>query len=441
MAFWNREKRSASGLQYPSDWLTDAIGGPVASAGTRVNVTSALGLAPVWAAVKLISEDVGQLPFKVYKDLGDGQKEEARSHRSWRMLHDRPNSFTPAGRFWSTVTVHLLLYGNAFLLKRRDETDTVVELWILKPSEMTVKWWPLLGEKTYVHTPAQAFLSGSQQVQQDRRREYDDSEVLHIMGMSMDGLTGMSVIEQCRNPLGTAIARDEFEGEFYANGAVLSGLVEMEGRIRSDEALKRFKDSFKALYMGRGRRHGIPVLEDGAKLKQVGSPMKDLEFVAAQNMTATQIAVMFNLPPNKLGGSSGDALTYATVEMNQTAIAIDAIAPVAHTIAQSVSQDPSLLPQNVFSAEFVLDAMMRADAKSRGEFYTALTGVKAITPDEIRKRENMPALTRGAEERVEPEAGRGGTRRRAGRSNLAGRGGRRAYGSQRERQRGHARDH
>jgi hypothetical protein len=46
MAFWNREKRSASGLQYPSDWLTDAIGGPVASAGTRVNVSSALGLSP-----------------------------------------------------------------------------------------------------------------------------------------------------------------------------------------------------------------------------------------------------------------------------------------------------------------------------------------------------------------------------------------------------------
>jgi HK97 family phage portal protein len=401
VAFWNREKRSASGLQYPSDWLTDAIGGPVASAGTRVSVSSSLGLAPVWSAVKLISEDVGQLPFKVYRDLGDGQKEEARSHRSWRMLHDRPNSFTPAGRFWSTVTVHLLLYGNAFLLKRRDESDMVSELWLLRPSEMTVKWWPMLGEKTYVHTPAQMVVSGGVQ---DRRREYDDSEVLHIMGLSMDGLTGMSVIEQCRNPLGTAIARDEFEGEFYANGAVLSGLVEMEGRIRSDEALKRFKDSFKALYMGRGKRHGIPVLEDGAKLKQVGSPMKDLEFVAAQNMTATQIAVMFNLPPNKLGGSSGDALTYATVEMNQTAIAIDAIAPVAHTIAQAVSQDPSLLPQNVFSAEFVLDAMMRADAKSRGDFYTALTGVKAITPDEIRKRENMPALTEAQKRELNPSA-------------------------------------
>jgi HK97 family phage portal protein len=337
VAFWNRrEKRSTSGLQYPSDWLNDAIGGPVASAGTRVNVTSALGLSPVWAAVKLIAEDVGQLPFKVYRDLGDGEKEEARSHRAWRMLHDRPNSFTTASRFWSTVTVHLLLYGNAFILKRRDEMGVVSELWLLLPSEMTVKWWPGLGEKTYVHTPTQQLLTGGQQ----QRREYDDDEVLHIMGLSMDGLTGMSVIEQCRNPLGTAIARDEFEGEFYANGGVFSQAVYLKGRVRSDEALKRFKDASsrctRAAVSGTASRSS----RMARKLHQVGSPMKDLEFVAAQNMTRTDIAVMFNLPPNKLGGSSGDALTYATVEMNQTAIAVDAIAPMAHTIAEAVSPGP-----------------------------------------------------------------------------------------------------
>lgn len=402
MAFWNRsEKRSTSGLQYPSDWLNDALSGPVASAGVRVDVNSALGLSPVWAAVKLIAEDVGQLPFKVYKDSGDGQKEEARSHRSWRMLHDRPNSFTTAGRFWSTVTVHLLMYGNAFIEKRRDEAGVVEELWLLMPSEVTVRWWPLLGEKTYVHSPSSTsvFVGGQQRV-----RELDDSEVLHIMGLSLDGLVGLSVIGQCRNALGTAIARDEFEGEFYANGAVLSGLIEMEGRIRSDDALKRFKESFKVLYMGRGKRHGIPVLEDGAKLRQVGSPMKDLEFVAAQNMSRTDIAVMFNLPPNKLGGSSGDSLTYATVEMNQTAIAVDAIAPLAKTISDAVSQDPSLLPQSVMSAEFVLDAMMRADAESRGNFYKTLAEVKAITPDEIRKRENMPALTAAQKAELNPPA-------------------------------------
>ena len=107
MAFWNRrETRATSGLRYPSDWLTDSLTyGRASSAGTRVSVNTALGLSPVWAATKIISESVGQLPFKVYRDTGDGEKEEARTHRAWRLLHDRPNSQTPAGRFWASVSM------------------------------------------------------------------------------------------------------------------------------------------------------------------------------------------------------------------------------------------------------------------------------------------------------------------------------------------------
>jgi hypothetical protein len=97
-------------------------------------------------------------------------------------------------------------------------------------------------------------------------------------------------------------------------------------------------------------------------------------------------------------------LTYATVEMNSTAIAVDAIAPMAKTISDAVSQDPSILPQNVMSAEFVLEAMMRADAKSRAEFYKIMSEVGAITKDEIRKRENMPALTEAQKRELKPPA-------------------------------------
>jgi phage portal protein BeeE len=110
--------------------------------------------------------------------------------------------------------------------------------------------------------------------------------------------------------------------------------------------MKRLKDSMTAIFGGSGKAHQIGVFEDGAKPKTVGSPLKDLEFVASQNMTRTDVAIMFNLPPNKLGGSPG-TLTYATVEMNQTAIAVDAIAPLVKTISDALSQDPSLMPQNI----------------------------------------------------------------------------------------------
>lgn len=393
MAFWNRKREKRSTLANPDSELLDALVGPVTSSGKRVTVNGALGLAPVWAAVSLISEQVGQLPLKVYRDLGDGEREEAKSHRSWRLLHDRPNSQTPAGRFWSTVAVHLLLYGDCFIEKRRDEVGVVDELWLLPPTEVTVKWWPNLMQKTFLFRPADRTRS---------EREFDDDDVLHIFNLSADGLTGMSVIEACKGTFGTALAREEFEGKFYANGAVLSQAIEMESRIRSDEALRRFKTSMQAIFGGSSKAHQVGVFEDGAKLKQVGSPLKDLEFVASQNLTATQIAVMFHLPPNKLGGSTGQGLTYSTVEMNQTAIAVDAIAPLAKTITDALSQDPSLMPQNIHWAEFTLEGMMRADAKSRAEFYEKLVGMKAMLPDEVRKRENLPPLTAAQKRELNP---------------------------------------
>jgi HK97 family phage portal protein len=322
VAFWNR-RESRSTLKYPDSELLDAFWGPMTPSGKRVTVDRAIGLSAVWSAVTLISEQVGQLPLKVYRDLGDGEKEEARTHRSWRMLHDRPNAQTPAGRFWATVAMHILLYGNCFIEKRRDEAGVVDELWVLPPAEVTVKWWPNLMEKTYVHRPTEF----------QQARELDDDVILHIFGPSLDGITGMSVIEACKSPIGTALARDEFESGFYARGAVLSQVIEMEGKIKSPEALSRFKTSMQAIFGGSGKAHQVGVFEDGAKLKQVGSPLRDLEFVASQNMTRTDIAVMFHLPPNKLGGSTGEGLTYSTVEMNQTAIAVDAIAPLVKTIS------------------------------------------------------------------------------------------------------------
>lgn len=393
MAFWNRREKRAheSGLAIPAGWLSDALGVRTSS-GQRVTVDKALGLTPVYAAVSIIAEQVGQLPFKVYKRV-DGERVEARTHPAWRLLNGRPNSSTPAGRFWSTVTVHLLLYGNAFIEKVRGPGGSVEELRILPPSEVAVKWWPKLMDKTFVHQPSGVG---------EPRRELDSSEVLHVMNMSMDGIVGLSVIASCRGALGTALARDEFEGTFYERGAVLAGVVTMPGRVKSQEAADRLKASLRILHGGSAKAHEVAVFEEGVEYKPLSSPLRDLQFVESQNVSRTDIAVMFKLPPNKLGGSSGDSLTYSTVESNQTEIAVNAVAPITHTIAQAVSQDPSILPQNIFEAEFVLEGMMRGDSTARAAFYTALSGVKAIHPDEIRAKENMPALTPAQKKDLNP---------------------------------------
>lgn len=375
------EQRAApSGLATPQVWLADALAGAAAPSGKRVSVQSAMGLAPVWAAVSIIAEQIGQLPLKVYKNV-DGEDVEAQGSRGWRLLHDKPNSHTPAGRFWSTVAAHLLLWGNAFIVKRRDSLGLVDELHLLKPAEVTVFYNPGTGEKLFRHQPT----DGS------KPRDYSADDLLHIFGLSLDGIVGESVIAHCKASLGAALARDEYEGTFYARGTNLAGVLQHPQKLSKDAAVN-LKESFDALY-GRGSAtaHGVPVLEEGMTFVPISSPMKDLEFVAAQQLSRTDIAVMFKLPPNTLGGSSGDSLTYSTVELNQQHIAIHAISPVTTTISQALTYDPAILPQTIFSCAFLLDAMMRADSKTRAEVYAlGLDPAKGwLNREEVRRRENL----------------------------------------------------
>lgn len=395
MAFWNRAETRATptaSMDNPPAWLLDAFGATPSASGQTVTVKKALGLIPVYAAVSMIAETVGTLPFKVYRQVDDGVREEARGHPAWRLLNSKPNSSTPAGRFWSTAVVHLLLWGNAFIEKRGRGAG--MELHLLPPNEVTPKWWPRLGEKTFLWRPSQLGLG---------EKEFDETEVLHIMNLSLDGIVGLSVIDQCKAGLGSALARDEFEGVFYKRGTVLSGLVQMENRVKSDDALRRLAEAIKALFSGSSKAHGVPILEDGAKWIQTSSPLKDLQFIESQSLSATQIATLFKLPPNYLGGSSGDGLTYATVEMNQTHFALHAIQPITNTIAEAVSQDPAILPQNVFDAEFVLEGMLRSDAESRANFYEKLVNMKVMLPEEIRAKENLPPLTAAQKRELNPE--------------------------------------
>ena len=364
-----------STLANPDDWLVDALGGPATHSGKRVTIKGALGLAPVFSAVSIISETVGSLPFKVYEELAGDEKVEARTHRAWSLIHDAPNPSMPAHRFWSTVTAHLLLWGNAFLEKRRGASSLVEELWLLDPSQIKVEWDG--ARKRFI-------LEGPP------RQVWTENEVVHLTGFSLDGVVGESVISRCRQSFGTVLAREEFEGTFYKRGAVHSGVLEHPESI-GPKGLKNLRKSWKQVYGG--NQHEVVILEEGMKFNPTTMPLKDLEFVAGQQLSRTDIAIMFRLPPSFLGGSAGDSLTYQTVEGNAIQFAQLAISPWTNVIGRTLSNDPSIFPMRTYVAECVLEGLLRGDSGSRSAFYGALYNINAITPNEIRQKE--PGLGEG----------------------------------------------
>jgi len=372
-------RAASSGLANPADWLVEALGSTATFSGQKVTLDKALTLSAFRAAVMLLSETVGLLPLKVYRDV-DGDKFEARNHRTWRMLHDRPNPSTSAHRFWSTATVHLAIHGNIFIEKLRGTSGLVEELWLRDPRAMHVEWDDGVKQKVFYEENS----NGTKKV-------WNDERMLHIPGWSTNGLTGESILYRGRQTIGNAIAREEFEGSFYKRGAVLAAVIQHPGRL-GDTGAKRLRDYFAKWYGGSGRAHGTPVLEEGAELKTVGSNLVDLEFEAAQTRTRTEVAVMFNIPPSFLGGSTGDSLTYATVEANMVQLMQHAISPLTSTIQSALSADPSLFPFPTWFTEFTLDGMLRGDSASRSAFYKVMHDIGALTTNEIRAMENKPPL-------------------------------------------------
>jgi hypothetical protein len=81
-----------------------------------------------------------------------------------------------------------------------------------------------------------------------------------------------------------------------------------------------------------------------------------------------------------------------------------AIAPWTNTIAKALTADPEIFPQNVYDCEFVLDGMLRADAGARGDFYQKMSGIRAMTINEIRRLENLPPVKWGDEPGVPEQA-------------------------------------
>lgn len=370
----NAETRST--LANPDSWLIDSLTGPRASSGERVTERSALGLAAVFSATEKISEAVGGLPLKVYRVGDDDERSEARAHRMWKILHDAPNEYITAHGFWSTVTASLLLRGNAFLFKERDELDLVESLWLLDPASIAVEWDG--RTKRFVQTLAAG-----------QRRVYTNDAVVHIMGFSLDGLVGCSRIEYCRNTLGTALGRDRYEATFYRQGARVPGVIEYPGSL-GEQGLKNLASTFKTTHAGTENMHKVPVLEEGATFKGISMSLADMQFVEQSQLSRSDIATLFNLPASYLNASSGDSLTYATTESNQIQFAQMAVAPLTNRIQKALSADAGILPQNVMFCEFVIEGLLRADMKTRVEYWKALKDMGVVDEAYIASRENLP---------------------------------------------------
>jgi HK97 family phage portal protein len=361
MTFLSRlrgESRSGS-ISTPPTWLIEALNPGGTLVGKTVTVDTAMGLVPVYSAVSLISGAVATLPLIVYNG-----EERAQDSSAWKLLHDNPNPEMASDELWEIVQSHLLLWGNAFLYK--EETATGIALWPLSPRRCSV------GRVDRVRT---IFVDG---------RPYTESDILHIRGLSEDGLVGYSPIQVAKQSIANALAQQEFVAKFLGEDGKPSVILRHPQSLTA-EAAKRLKASWDSVQSG-----GTAVLEEGIEIDRWTMPLTDAQFIQQQQFSDLRIAQMFNLPPAKLGAKSGDSLTYSTTEQQGQDFVTYTLHRWLTRIEKSLKRDARILPGDLY-AEFLVEGLLRADTKTRFEAYRTAIEAGFMDINEVRERENLPA--------------------------------------------------
>lgn len=353
-------------LQYDNSVLVEST-----YSGEKVTVESAFDLVPVWAAVQLVAGAVASLPLRVFKTNPDGTKAMAPNHRAAKLL-SQPNPLMATDEFLETIMSHLLLWGNCFILKEKDASGKVIELWPIPPSRVAVER-DKHGFPIYV-------VDG-------KSGPFDERTFLHIRGMSFDGLVGLSPIQRARQGLGTYAAVERYAGKFWKNNATPGGVLTHPSRL-TPEAAQRLKAQWNASHAGGDNASRVAILEEGMKFEPMSMPLEDAQLIQQLDLSTLNVARLFQVPAHMMQVSNGSSMTYTSTEMEYAHFVRFALRRWLTRIENSLLRDNDIFLANglgaSYSCSFDTSDLTRGDNKTIADINVSLFREGIVTRDEVR---------------------------------------------------------
>lgn len=347
-------------------WMSDT--------GTIVTEDTAMRQAAVNACVRVLSEDVAALPLRLYRRTADGGKERAVDHPLYEMLMARPNSDMTAIAYRQAVMVNLLLAGMGYSFIEYDRSGRVSALWPLVTTDVEryrddygVLRYRCSGELV----PA----------------EY----IMPVVGLSYDGITGLSPIGYAREAIGTDIAAEKYGSKFFKTGVSLSGVITTDKPVMSDEAYNRTVNQFREMFAGLERAHGVAFLEDGTKYTPIGINPQDAQFIETRKFQREQIAAIYRVPPHLIGDL--EHATFSNIEHQSIEYLQRALLPWLKRIEQAANT--SLLTaeeRKTLFFEHDTSEFLRGDLVTRSSALQQQILSGQITINEARSIENRNPL-------------------------------------------------
>lgn len=372
------ERRSADPRLDPRTWNTATH--PAFAMVSPQSVLRALPTAH--RCVEIKSATLASVPLKVHKRLPNGGRERVSDTPLARVL-DRPNDFMTRFEFVELLSRSLDLFGNFYAQIVRDGAGEIRDLIPLDARSVQI-------ERTGSGRLRYKFTTSGNAV------TLLDSEVLHVKNATADGILGQSPIAVAAKALGLAI--DEFEA---ADALAASGFspwfgVSHPGKL-SDKARTNLRESFAGMVGPQNLNGGrVPIFEEGTKPERISFSSAEAQLLESRKWSAEDICRIFGVPAQSVGLTA--SVSYGSAAQAAQDLVTNTLNPLAARIESALER--SLLSEEgrrEFFIEFDLSGLLRADPSARWQQYRIAREVGAMSPNDIRRLENMAPIEGGDE--------------------------------------------
>ncbi len=320
----------------------------------------------VFSAVSRLSNTMASLPIKAYKNYQPIESQAS------ELLTYAPNHNMTSSEMVGLLETHRAVYGNAYAIKRYGMRYEVVGLDVLDPSrvqpviEETSRelWYEILGDNGnyFVH----------------------NMDMIHVKYTSVDGLKGISPLKVLRNALDFDRDVRTFSLE-QMDGAKISFILELATQLDNKRKAEML-ENFKSFYRDNG---GILIQEQGVKIRELKKEFIDTKAFEVEKVTRSRVAQAFNIPLYMLGETQGSV---ANMEQLYIDYVQGTLMPIATQYEKEFNR--KLLTEQERQAgyyfKFSMNALLRGDMQTRGNFYQQ--GIRSgwFKPNEVRAWEDLP---------------------------------------------------
>jgi HK97 family phage portal protein len=246
-----------------------------------VSSATALRYTPVYRAVTLISNDIARIALEVSNSSADS-------------LLRSPSTIMSAFELRRTMTMHVLLFGNAFAAINRTRGGELFELILLDPDSVSLD------------------TTGSVPVY--RTRDFGalpPEDIFHLKAPNTTGLWGDSPVALCRTSMQIMAAQESMAQSAYQNAG--NPKIAIIHQQKLDPALMQKVEDYYMQRHGGSANAGKPVvLGDGVRIERISSTLDDTGLEAARRYSIGDVSRIYGIPASYLSEDVGSS--YGSLE-------------------------------------------------------------------------------------------------------------------------------